>query len=114
MESTQLLTLPTRPAILLVDDDAATRTLVSTYAEQQGYVVHLCRTAEEALKRMRENFCAIVITDLNTPGMGGLAFCGELRARKWPGYTYIVMLTADHEHGAIAALEAGADDCLRK
>jgi diguanylate cyclase (GGDEF)-like protein len=114
MESTQLLTLPTRPAILLVDDDGATRTLVSTYAAQQGYAIHNCRSAEEALKRLRENFCPIVITDLNMPGMDGLEFCRELRARKWPGYTYIVMLTGDHEHGAIAALEAGADDCLRK
>lgn len=114
IESTQLLTLPTRPAILLVDDDAATRTLVSTHAEQQGYAIHECRTAEEALKRLRENFCPIVITDLNMPGMSGLAFCRELRARKWPGYTYIVVLTGDHEHAAIEALEAGADDCLRK
>lgn len=114
MESTQLLTLPVRPAILLIDDDAATRNLVSTYAEQQGYVINNARTAEEALKRLRENFCPIVITDLNMPGMGGLEFCRELRTRKWPGYTYIVMLTGDHEHGAIAALEAGADDCLRK
>jgi two-component system, cell cycle response regulator len=114
METTQLLTLPTRPAILLVDDDDATRTLVSTYAEQQGYLIQICRTAEEALKRLREHFCPIVITDLSMPGMGGLALCRELRARKWPGYTYIVMLTGEHENGAIAALEAGADDCLRK
>ena len=114
MESTQLLTLPTRPAILLVDDDVATRSLVSAYAEQQGYAIHNCRSAEEALKRLRENFCPIVITDLNMPGMGGLEFCRELRARKWPGYTYIVMLTGQHETGAVAALEAGADDCLRK
>jgi diguanylate cyclase (GGDEF)-like protein len=114
MESTQLLTLPARPAILLVDDDEATRELVSTYAEQQGYPIHGCQSAEEALKRLRENFCPIVITDLNMPGMGGLAFCRELRARKWPGYTYIVMLTGNQEHGAIAALEAGADDCVRK
>ncbi len=114
METTQLLTLPTRPAILLVDDDEITRNLVSAYAEQQGYVVHVSHRAEEALKRLRENFCPIVITDLNMPGMTGLAFCRELRARKWPGYTYIVMLTGDHEHGAVAALEAGADDCLRK
>src|SRR5687767_2043283 len=105
METTQLLTLPTRPAILLVDDDETTRTLVSAYVEQQGYVIRVSHTAEEALKRLRESFCPIVITDLNMPGMDGLAFCRELRARRWPGYTYIVMLTADHEHGAIAALE---------
>lgn len=114
MDTTQLLTVPTRPAILLVDDDDATRDFVSTCAEQQGYATHLCCSPDEALKRLRENFCPIVITDLNASGMGGLGFCRELRARKWPGYTYIVMITGDHEHSAIAALEAGADDCLRK
>jgi diguanylate cyclase (GGDEF)-like protein len=114
METTQLLTLPSRPAILLVDDDEATRNLVSTFAEQQGHSVHVCNRAEEALKRLREHFCPIVITDLNMPGMSGLELCRELRARKWPGYTYIVVLTGDHEYGTIAALEAGADDCLRK
>jgi diguanylate cyclase (GGDEF)-like protein len=114
METTQLLTLPTRPAILLVDDEEATRKLVSMHAHQQGYTIHVCCNAEEALRRLRENFCPIVITDLHMPGMSGLAFCRELRARKWPGYTYIVVLTGDHEHAEIAALEAGADDCLRK
>lgn len=114
METTQLLTLPTRPAILLVHDDEASRHLVSLHAEQQGHTVHVCTSAEAAFKRLREQFCPIVITNLNMPGMGGLALCRELRARKWPGYTYIVMLTGDHERGAIDALEAGADDCLRK
>jgi len=114
METTQLLAVPARPAILLVDDDEASRDLVSLYAEQQGYSIHVCASAEAALKRLREQFCPIVITDFNMPGMGGLGLCRELRARKWPGYTYIVMLTGDHEHGTIAALEAGADDCLRK
>lgn len=114
MDTTQLLAMPTRPALLLVDDDEATRNLVSVYAQQQGYATHVCRNAEEALKHLREQFCPIVITDLNMPGMGGLALCRELRARKWPGYTYIVMRTGEHEHAVLAALEAGADDCLRK
>jgi diguanylate cyclase (GGDEF)-like protein len=114
-EPTQLLAVPGRPAILLVDDDEAARDLVSIHAEQQGFVMRVCASAEEALKRLREHFCPIVITDLNMPGMGGLGLCRELRARKWPGYTYIVMLTGgDHDHGVVAALEAGADDCLRK
>jgi len=108
------LAMPARPAILLVDDDEVARDLVSSYARQQGHATHICGSAEEALKRLRENFCPIVITDLNMPGMGGLALCRELRARKWPGYTYIVMLTGDQERGVLAALESGADDCVRK
>lgn len=114
MDTTQLLAMPTRPAILLVDEDESARNLVALYAQQQGYVTHGCGSAEVALKRLRENFCPIVITNLNVPGMGGLALCRELRARKWPGYIYIVMLTGDHAQGVLTALEAGADDCLRK
>lgn len=114
-ETTPLLSISGRPGILLVDDDEAARDLVSIHAEQHGYAMRVCASAEEALKRLRENFCPIVITDLNMPGMGGLGLCRELRARKWPGYTYIVMLTgSNHDRGVLAALEAGADDCLRK
>ncbi|MET0535452.1 MAG: diguanylate cyclase [Steroidobacter sp.] len=114
-ETTQLLAISGRPGILLVDDDESARELVSIQLEEQGHMTRMCASAEEALKRLRENFCPIVITDLHMPGMGGLGLCRELRARKWPGYTYIVMLTGnDHDHGVIAALEAGADDCLRK
>lgn len=106
---------PTRPAILLVDDDEAARELLLTYAERQGYVTQTCASAEEALKRMREDFCPILITDISMPGIGGLGLCRELRARKWPSYVYTIVLTGDdHESSAVAALEAGADDYLHK
>ena len=115
IQSIQPLALPARPTILLVDDDEAARELSSVYAQHLGYPTNACASAEVALKRMRDDFCPIVMTDLNMPGMGGLALCQELRARKWPGYVYIIVLTGqDHEHGLVAAFEAGADDYLRK
>jgi diguanylate cyclase (GGDEF)-like protein len=111
----QLAAIPSRPTILLVDDDEAARVLFSSYVQSQGYVTHTCNGAEAALKRMRRNFSPIIVTDLNMPGMDGLSLCRELRARKWPGYVYIVMLTGtDNERGTIVALEAGADDYLSK
>lgn len=114
-DTTQLVAMPTRPAILLVDDDETARDLVSTHAERDGYVTRAASTAEEALQHMREDFCPIIITDVSMPGIGGLALCRELRARKWPGYVYIIVWTgADVERGVLAALEAGADDYLRK
>lgn len=110
-----MLAQPARPTILLVDDDEAAQDLSSVYAQHLGYTTHACANAEAALKHMRDDFCPIVITDLNMPGMGGLALCRELRSRKWPGYVYIIVLTGqDQEDGLVAALEAGADDYLRK
>mgnify|MGYP000391297602 CR=1 FL=1 len=114
-QATQLPAAPARPTILLVDDDEAAQELSSVYAQHLGYMTNASPSAEAALKRMRDDFCPIVITDLNMPGMGGLALCHELRSRKWPGYVYIIVLTGeDHEDGLVAALEAGADDYLRK
>lgn len=114
-QATQLLATPARPTILLVDDDEAAQELSTAYAQHLGYTTVASSSAEAALKRMRDDFCPIVITDLNMPGMGGLALCRELRSRKWPGYVYIIVLTGqDHEHGLVSALEAGADDYLRK
>jgi diguanylate cyclase (GGDEF)-like protein len=114
-QATQVLAMPARPAILLVDDDEASQELSAAYAQHLGYATNACPSAEAALKRMREDFCPIVVTDLNMPGMGGLALCRELRSRRWPGYIYIIVLTGqDHEDGLVSALEAGADDYLRK
>jgi diguanylate cyclase (GGDEF)-like protein len=114
-ETTQLLAVPTRPAILLVEDDEPTQELISMYAEQQGLVTHACASAEAALAQIQEEFHPIVITDVQMPGMGGLALCKKLRARKLPGYVYIIVLTGqDRESGVVAALEAGADDYVRK
>jgi len=49
------------------------------------------------------------------PGMDGLELCRRVRARPWPGYAYILLLTGqDDETEIIAGLEAGADDYLSK
>jgi diguanylate cyclase (GGDEF)-like protein len=114
-QATQLLAVPTRPKILLVDDDESSQELSSVYAQHLGYTTSTCANAETALKRLRDDFSPIVITDLNMPGIGGLALCRELRARKWPGYVYIIVMTGqDLDDGLIGALDAGADDYLRK
>lgn len=114
-DTTQLLAMPTRPCVLLVDDDETARSLVTTYVEFEGYVTHGCASAEEALARMSEDFCPILITDVSMPGIGGLGLCREVRKRKWRGYVYIIVWTGhDVERGVLAALEAGADDYLRK
>lgn len=114
-ESIPLLSVPIRPTVLIVDDDEATQELVNIYTEDRGFQTRRCHSAEAALEEMRKSFCPIVITDIQMPGMGGLSLCRKLRDSKWPGYVYIVVMTGhDQEDGLVAALDAGADDYLRK
>lgn len=104
-----------RPMILLVEDDERARELVAQQTSQAGYITHVCSNAAAALDQMRGEFHPIVITDVQMPGMDGLALCRKLRARKLPSYVYIVVLTGhDHENGVVEALDAGADDYLCK
>jgi len=47
--------------------------------------------------------------------MDGLELCRTLRSGQWPGYIYVLLLTAqDGEDDILAGLNAGADDYLSK
>ncbi|WP_129645211.1 diguanylate cyclase [Peristeroidobacter agariperforans] len=110
-----LLNPASRPTILIVDDDEAIQDLVNIYTQEQGFQTRSCPSAETALEDMRKFFCPIVITDVQMPGMGGLSLCRKLRAGKWPGYVYIIVMTGhDQEDGVVEALDAGGDDYLHK
>ena len=56
-----------------------------------------------------------VITDWKMPGVSGLELCRRIREQQDSHYTYVVMLTANHEKGHfISGLAAGADDFVTK
>jgi len=98
--------------ILVVDDDAELRNLLTSYLGEQGFAV----TALADGDAMRKGFDAaafdLVILDLMLPGDDGLVLCRELRSRS---RIPILMLTArGDELDRIIGLEMGADDYLPK
>jgi len=103
----------TRPEhILIVDDDAEIRTLLSDYLARNG----LRATAVADGRAMRAALDAgrfdLVVLDVMLPGVDGLALCRELRART---NLPVIMLTArGEETDRIVGLEMGADDYLPK
>src|SRR5919109_920726 len=101
--------------VLIADDDAGTRLLVSAAVERLG---HRCSVAEdggEAWRRYRDALPDVVITDWQMPGMDGTALAKAIRAHSPSSYAYVIVLTgAADEESARAAMEAGADDLLLK
>jgi two-component system, NtrC family, response regulator GlrR len=88
--------------ILVVDDDAALRELMSARLSRAGYAVDTAdcgRLALDACVRSRPN---LVISDLRMPDMDGLSLLKELKSR-WP-LLQVIIVTG---HGTIAeAVEA--------
>jgi|CXWL01.1.fsa_nt_gi two-component system OmpR family response regulator len=98
--------------LLIVDDDAETRTLLREYLEKQGYRVSVAADGKGLRAALEGSRPDLVILDLMLPGEDGLQLCRDLRARS---SLPIIMLTArGEETDRIVGLEMGADDYLAK
>jgi two-component system, cell cycle response regulator len=103
------------PTILLAEDDAVTRMLMTRFLKKAGYEVDAVANGAEALERMSKNYYPMLVTDWEMPVMDGVALCKAVRSLQLDGYVYALLLTArDSKEHIIAGLEAGADDYLVK
>jgi len=66
--------------VLVVDDSLTTRMLERSILESAGYDVDLAVSAEDALERLRETRYALILVDVEMPGMDGFSFVQRLRA----------------------------------
>jgi len=109
------ITSQARIAILLAEDDAVTRMLMTRFLNKAGYDVDAVGDGNEALDKMLKRYYPILITDWEMPGMDGVDLCKAMRNMQLDGYVYALLLTArDAKEHIIAGLEAGADDYLVK
>jgi two-component system response regulator HydG len=101
--------------ILIVDDEAETRELLSEFCLGQGLVVataHDGRAAIGAIQRAPAQF-GVVITDLNLPGADGFQVLKAARAANPSCYVVIITGYATID-SAIRAVREGAYDYLAK
>ncbi|HEV7606373.1 MAG TPA: response regulator, partial [Steroidobacteraceae bacterium] len=100
---------------LIVDDDEFVLEYLKTVVAGTSLEVIGVTNAEDALIEMRREFASIVVLDRDLPRMDGLELCRQIRAQVFPGYVYIILLTAqDSEKAILDGLAAGADDYLSK
>lgn len=98
--------------LLLVEDD---KNLGQATAEglRENYAVDWVRTAEDAEETLATTAYALIILDINLPGISGLNFLQDLRSRQ--NQTPVLLLTAlDGVRNKVTGLNSGADDYLVK
>lgn len=99
-------------AVLIVEDDANTATLVKTYLEREGFSTLTAADGETALHLARQHCPGFVILDIMLPKIDGWEVCRRLRTFS---NVPVLMLTArEEEIDRVTGLSLGADDYVVK
>ncbi len=102
--------------ILLVDDHPADLLALRVILEELGQNLVQARSGDEALRRLEEDEFAVVLLDVQMPGLDGFETAKLIRGRETTRHTPILFVTA-HEPNRLSAEEAyalGAVDYLVK
>lgn len=104
-----------RPIVLIADDDRSAGAFFEAALQREGFNTVLAGNGREALARLEEQACDLLLLDLHMPVMDGLETLLAIRASGRTQTLPVIMLTgAGDEVDRIRGLENGADDFLQK
>jgi two-component system NtrC family response regulator len=99
--------------LLVVDDEATQREMLSGILERAGYRVDTAAGAAEALQAMERDTFDLLLTDQKMPGMDGLALLERAQSLA-PDLPVVLMTAFGSVSEAVAAMKKGAADYLSK
>lgn len=105
---------PVAAHVLLVDDDARLRDLMSRYLGEQGFRVTTVADAAAAREMLRIVDPDVLVLDVMMPGESGLDLTEALRSDRAPSLPILLLTARGAPEDRIAGFEAGADDYLGK
>jgi CheY-like chemotaxis protein len=83
-----------RSNILIVDDRLDKRVVFRTILEELDQNIITASSGEEALRWLLDNDAAVILLDVNMPGMDGLETAELIRSRRKSSHTPIIFITA--------------------
>jgi two-component system response regulator AtoC len=99
--------------ILVVDDEARMRELVTKVLAREGYTVRALPRAQDVLQALEEEPVDLIISDIRMPEMDGLTLLQEVK-RVAPETSVLLMTAFGSIDTAVQAIKAGAYDYLTK
>jgi len=101
-------------AVLVVDDDAVSRRILTHMLEQEGHRTVVAENGRQALDRLAQECFDLVLLDIRMPEINGYEVCRRIRAMPETQALPVVIITAEGSEEKLVALESGADDFLVK
>jgi signal transduction histidine kinase/DNA-binding response OmpR family regulator len=113
---TELGARPAGARVLVVDDDERTLEAVATVLQSLGQTLVIAHSGEEALRQVLFHDFAVILLDVQMPGMDGYEVASFIRARRKTRHIPIVFLTAVYRDDIhlLQAYSAGAVDMIFK
>ena len=103
-----------RDLILIVDDDANSRILLRDMLELSGYETCESDTAEEGIRLARERAPALVLMDVQLPGMSGIEALHVLRGEPATQRMPVIAVTASIMHNEEKAIIAAGFNAFER
>ena len=101
-----------KPLILVVEDDATVRNLITTTLKSNDYRYITASDGEAAIMAATTQQPDIVFLDLGLPDLDGVEIIRRIRT--WSQMPIIVISARSEDSDKVSALDAGADDYLTK
>jgi len=105
---------PAPQRILVADDDAVARILLSAALRRAGFEVGLAVDGEDALRQFSAQAWDLVMLDVEMPGLDGHEVCATLRAQVGPLLPIVMVTGMDDVNSVERAYESGATDFIAK
>lgn len=110
-----MLAAMNQATLLIVEDEAAIRSLLEYSLQAQQFKTLLCDDAAPALDLLKQSQPDLILLDWMLPSMSGIDFIRKLKKHAEWQQIPIIMLTAKaSEENEIKGLETGADDYITK
>ena len=104
-----------QPTVLVVEDEAAQREVLTYNLEAEGFRVARAVNGEEALVLLEEEAPDIIVLDWMLPNVTGIEVCRQIKTRPETRNVPIIMLSARSEEvDRVRGLETGADEYVVK
>ena len=107
--------LPAKASILIADDDASNREVLTYYLRRQGFDVHAVADGELALDAIAARQFSLVLLDVVMPGLDGLEALRRIRVTHAASELPVILFTGlDAPDALDTAGELGANAWLAK
>jgi putative two-component system response regulator len=103
------------PTILIADDEAVNRELLTEMLSMEGYQLLYAEDGDQALEMIQRNPVDLVLLDVMMPGKTGFEVCRSIKSKPETRFIPVVLVTGlTRPEERMEGITCGADDFLNK